>query len=250
MKEKLCKLTVLIAVMGICSLAITPIAKANDPAPGEGAYVGAFIGMGSGLVSGKVTSFPTANGAGRRGTFEVDRGGIVGLSGIQGGAWMGYGLRTADDLYLGFEIHGAASDEKVELTSSVGIQDDDGTAITSASAKRKWTSGGALRLGYYVNNDTLFALKGGVAVSEFEVKVGSSKDDYYAGGPQVGGSIETRLSKVDPNLSLRLEYVYTNYLTADIIGMNNVGRANGPTGNDSEITGEDSAGRIGLQYSF
>ena len=101
-----------------------------------------------------------------------------------------------------------------------------------------------------MNADTLFALKGGVAVSEFDVTIGSKSETYYAGGPQVGGSIETRLSKVDPNLSLRLEYVYTDYLTADILGAPGQGVKGAGAGNDSELTGHDSAGRIGLQYSF
>ena len=126
MRAKGLKVMVGLAALGLCSLVLNPIAKA-DPAPGEGAYLGAFIGYGSGLARGEVTSFPTAEGAGRRGTFKADRGGILGLSGIQGGGWAGYGLKTADDLYFGFELSAAASDEKVELTSSVGIQDNDGT---------------------------------------------------------------------------------------------------------------------------
>ena len=250
LKFKQSKLIALFSFMLAFSLVTGSLTPAKASAPGEGAYVGAFVGFGTGLVSGKVESFTTVQGAGRRGTFENDRGGVLGLSGIQGGGWLGYGIKTADDLYFGLEITAAASDEKVELTSSVGLQDDDGTEITSASAKRNFTTGGALRVGYYVNPDTLFALKGGVAVSTFDVKIGAQSEDYWAGGPQVGGSIETRLSKVDPNLSIKLEYTYTNYLTADVIGFDSIGRAGGPTGNNSEITGEDSAGRIGIQYSF
>ena len=177
---------------------------------------------------------------------SADRGGL-GLSGIQGGGWLGWGMKTADDLYFGAEISGAGSDEKIELTSSVGLQDSDGQSITSASAKRNWVAGGALRVGYYVNASTLFSLTGGIAVSQFDVDIGSDSQQYYAGGPQVGAQVETQLSKIDPNLSLRMEFVYTDYLTADINGMDGVGQN---SGNDSELTGSDSAGRIGVAYRF
>jgi hypothetical protein len=222
-----------------------PNAKA-DTAPGEGFYTGAFVGYGTGIVQAKVTSFATTTGAGRRGTFESERGGL-GLSGIQGGGWLGWGMKTADDLYFGAEISGAGSDEKIELTSSVGIQADDGDSITKATAKRNWVAGGAVRVGYYVNAQTLFSLTGGIAVSQFDVDIGSDSKQYYAGGPQVGAQVETNLSKIDPNLSLRMEFVYTDYLTADINGFDGVSTG---TGNDSELTGSDSAGRVGVAYRF
>lgn len=248
------------AFMIAASLVTLPKAKAADFAPGEGGYVGAFLGFGTGLVQAKVSrteggtvSNDDAN------TYELERGGL-GLSGIQGGGYAGWGLKTADDIYVGIEIGGAASDEKFELTAANAIitdaddsQGGNGAALSigKISAERNWTAGGALRVGYYVNPDTLFALKGGVAVSQFDVTIGSSKNTYYAGGPQVGGSIETRLSKLDPNLSLRIEFVYTDYLTADILGSaGQVQTGAGTGGVDNTITGHDSAGRIGVQYSF
>ena len=229
-------------------------------APGEGAYLGAFLGHGTGIIQAKARVFDVSGSQfnpGSEATFESKRGGL-GLSGIQGGGWFGYGLKTADDLYFGIEGSFSASDEKIELTSSVGLQEDGAAAgsnsntITKITAERNWVGGGALRVGYYVNKDTLFALSGGVAVSQFDVKIGSSKETYYAGGPQIGGSITTNLTKVDPNLSLRMEVVYTDYLTADINGQNGITRGTNVASdnNDSELTGNDTAGRIGLTYRF
>ncbi|HIJ51212.1 MAG TPA: hypothetical protein HPP54_09205 [Nitrospinae bacterium] len=237
------------ALMIVASFVATPNAKA-DTAPGEGFYTGAFLGYGSGLISADVTSIARAGGGlNENATFKSDRGGL-GLSGIQGGGWLGWGMKTADDLYFGAEISGAGSDEKIELSSTVGIKDDDGvTNITSMSAKRNWVAGGAVRVGYYLNTSTLFSLTGGVAVSQFAVKIGSDKETYYAGGPQVGAQVETQLSKIDPNLSLRMEFVYTDYLTADISGMDGVGEGTGAD-NNSELTGSDSAGRVGIVYRF
>jgi len=250
------KLLVALAVVCVASFAVSNNAQAADASPGEGAYVGAFIGHGTGIVTPKVQVFDIDNGGAQgsnSATFEADSGGL-GLSGIQGGGWLGYGLKTADDLYIGLEISGAGSDEKIELTSSVDLTDHpDSAAISTASATRNWVAGGSLRVGYYVNADTLLAFSGGVAVSQFEVKIGAESDTFYAGGPQIGGSITTRLSKVDPNLSLRMEIVYTDYLTADINGIDGADiNASGNAGknNDSELTGSDTAGRIGISYSF
>jgi hypothetical protein len=238
-----------ITMMFAATFLITSNSIAADSAPGEGVYAGAFIGYGTGIVNGDVTTNATTNGAGRRGTFSIDRGGF-GLSGIQGGGWMGWGMKTADDLYFGAEISGAGSDEKIELKSSVALQDADGDTITSATAKRNWVAGGALRVGYYINSETLFSLTGGVAISQFDVSIGSDKETHYAGGPQVGAQVETNLSKIDPNLSLRMEFVYTDYLTADINGANGVGEVRGNGLGKSELTGSDSAGRVGVTYRF
>ena len=248
-------------MFGLCfaaSLSVASIANATDYAPGEGGYVGAFMGFGTGMIQAKVNTLENANHSAvtESNTIELERGGL-GLSGIQGGGYAGWGLKTADDLYFGVEIGGAGSDEKFEITSSKGVKviDREGgtpvTTFTTISAKRNWVAGGAVRVGYYINTETLFALKGGIAVSQFDLTTGSTSETYYAGGPQMGASVETKLSKIDPNLSLRMEFVYTDYLTADILG--SAGQAQstaGTGGTDNTITGHDSAGRIGIQYSF
>jgi hypothetical protein len=240
-------------VMFLSSFGAISKAKA-DAAPGEGFYVGAFMGHGTGIVEAKVATLAANNNDQvTAATYETDGGGL-GLTGIQGGGWAGWGIKTADDLYFGTEVSFAGSDEEIKLTSSADISDGEtSTAITSASAKRNWVAGGAVRVGYYVNKDTLFALSGGVAVSQFDVSIGDDDNTYYAGGPQMGASITTNLSKLDPNLGLRLEFVYTDYLTAETNGFEGAnvnGRGTSADNNDSELTGSDSAGRIGLTYRF
>lgn len=239
------------ALMIAASMVAAPNAKASELAPGEGIYAGAFMGFGTGILQAKVTGL-NANAK----TFETERGGL-GLSGIQGGGWLGWGLKTADDLYFGAEVSGAGSDEKIKLTSSAPLANDDGSVggnISSISIKRNWTAAPALRVGYYVNKDTLFSISGGFAVSEFDVDIGSQSDSYFAGGPQAGASITTRLSKLDPNLSLRLNLTYTNYMTASLYAnrATSTTRSGAAVREDTmnELTGHDSAGRIGVQYSF
>ena len=253
MKLNRINFTRLSGIVLAASLMVGTSAYADGTAPGEGFYVGAFVGHGTGVIEPKVKVLDM-DSAGRNGggttTFETDRGGL-GMTGIQGGGWFGWGMKTADDLYFGLEGSMAGSDEKIKLTSSTDIAADNNSAITSATATRNWVGGASARVGYYVNSDTLFAISGGVAVSQFDVEIGSSSETYYAGGPRFGGSITTRLSKIDPNLSLRIEYLYTDYLTADINGQNGAGTSSGGgANNDSELTGSDSAGRIGLTYAF
>ena len=242
------------AFMLAASLVAAPKAKADGAAPGEGYYAGAFLGMGLGILQAKINSNSTNDDrTGDSLNYDTDRGGL-GLSGIQGGTWLGWGMKTPDDVYFGAEATFVGSDEKIELTTNALKAETEGESsnqvITSISAQRTWTAGGALRVGYYVNADTLFSVKGGIAVSEFAVDIGSSSENYYAGGPQVGASIETRMSKIDPNLSVRFEGVYTDYLTADVLGQAGVGRTTGSTGHDTELTGHDMAARLGIQYSF
>ncbi len=97
MRLKGMKLMVALALLGASSLVLSPLAQAADPAPGEGAYAGAFIGFGTGILQAKVQVYELSTGQTTAGTYETDRGGL-GLSGIQGGGWLGWGLNTADDL--------------------------------------------------------------------------------------------------------------------------------------------------------
>ena len=239
-------------VMLVASFIAAPNAKA-DKAPGEGLYLGAFVGFGTGILQAKVTGLE-ANSR----TFETERGGI-GLSGIQGGGNVGWGMKTADDIYLGAELTFMGSDEKIRLTSSTPLSNDDsgiGGRISEITVQRNWSASPSVRVGYYVNQDTLFSLSGGFSVSEFDVDIGNDADTYYAGGPSMAGSLTTRLSKLDPNLSLRLDFTYTNYLTASVFDRSGTAqsrnRTTGSQGGDAanELTGHDSAGRIGVQYSF
>ena len=236
------------ALMIAASMVAAPNAKASDLAPGEGFFAGAFVGFGTGILQAKVTGLEAGAN-----TFETARGGI-GLSGIQGGGWTGWGFKTADDIYIGAELSGHGSDEKFELTASSALSSDNGTIggnITSIQIKRNWSATPALRIGYYVNKDTLFSIKGGFAVSEFDVDIGDSSEQYYAGGPQFGATIDSRISKIDPNLSIRMEFLITNYLTADVLGRDGQGtRTGGGTGYQAELTGIDTAGRVGLTYNF
>jgi hypothetical protein len=259
------KIKLIIATLGMLSLVSSSAVSADGFAPGEGLYLGAFVGGGMGIVQPKVvtedhgtrtTNSATQNHDGHNGgTFEATDGGL-GLAGMEGGGTIGYGYKMGD-LYAGLEGEMAAGDIKFKLTSATpvtlsgSVESGDQKTLSTVEATKDWTGGMFGRLGYYVNTDTLVSFRGGVLVSKFDVKTTGSEDfseTFYGGGPSFGASLESRITAIDPNLSVRMGAVYTDFLTASVFGLgSNVAHANG---HNSEVTGSALSTRIGLQYSF
>jgi hypothetical protein len=124
-------------------------------------------------------------------------------------------------------------------------------AGTVVKAEKKWTGGLSGRIGYYINPDTLFAFRGGVLVSKFDVSYGTAfSETFYGGGPSVGLSMESKLAAIDPNLNLRIGAVYTDYLTAPVSGIGTMINASDQSETNSEVTGSGLSARIGMTYSF
>ena len=258
------KVKLIIAAVAMLSLVSSSAVYADNFSPGEGLYLGGFVGGATGIVQPKVvTQGGSMDARGvlteAGGTFEATDGGL-GLMGISGGGWVGYGYKMGD-LYAGLEGEMAVEDVKFKLTSDTSIQmqsiNGAGTTytVTAVEATREWTGGMFGRIGLYVNPDTLLAVRGGVLVSKFNVKVTGNtdySDDFYGGGPSVGASLESRLSAIDPNLSLRMDTVYTDYLTASVfsIGADPASSVANVSGSDNEVTGSSLSARIGFTYSF
>jgi len=260
------KVKLIIAAVAILGLVSSSAVYADGFAPGEGLYIGAFGGAGMGIVQPKVKTLGAitnqddggVHDGHAGGTFEATDGGL-GLAGAEGGGMLGYGYKMGDG-YIGLEGEMAAGDVKFKLTSlnpvtfSGSEEDENHVTVSTIEATKEWTGGIFGRVGYYVNADTLVSFRGGVLVSKFEVKQTGSpsySEDYYGGGPSFGGSIESRLSAVDPNLSIRIGMVYTDFLTASVFSIGtNKGNIGTTTGHDSEVTGSALSARVGFQYSF
>jgi len=258
------KVKLIIAVAALLGMVSSSAVYADAFAPGEGLYLGAFAAAGSGMVQPKVQTTDTCtistgnttNGrcSGTAALFEATEGGL-GLEGTEGGVWLGYGYKMGD-LYAGLEGEWAGGDVEIKLTSDTALviddgtndQDDDTNEITSASAKKDWTGGAFGRLGYYVNPSTLLSFKAGVLVSKFDVDWGTLSEEFYGGGPAFGADLTSTVTAIDPNLSVRIGAVYTDFLTVDAnVGLG--GDTYGGTTN-SEVTGSALSARIGIQYSF
>jgi len=254
------KIKKLMAAASVFILFATPTSYADGFAPAEGLYIGGLFAAGSGIVQPRVQTSNEAargqSGSASAGVFETTEGGL-GLTGIEGGAVVGYGYKMGD-LYAGLEGEWLASDVEFKLTSSVAIDLNRNSAgivrtdetLSEISAKKTWTGGAFGRLGYYINSNTLFSAKGGVLVSEFDVAYSGSDsqaETYYAGGPAFGLSMDSSIAAIDPNLNLRIGAVYTDFLTASVQG---IGTESGGGDVNSEVTGEGLSARVGLTYSF
>ena len=255
------KVKLIIAAVAMLGLASGSVAYADGYAPGEGLYVGGFYGIGMGMVQPTVKTQGVSTGTSAKGsdggTFTAAEGGI-GLEGGEGGAWLGYGYKMGD-FYAGIEGEWAGGDVEFELTSSVAVEINDGSsdqgtctsgacAITKIAVKKEFSGGMFGRVGYYVNPDTLLAVRGGVLVSKFDVDYGSLSESYYGGGPAIGVSLSSRLAALDPNLSIRMGAVYTDFL--EVAANGGIGTMTETHEQHSSITGSALSARIGVAYSF
>jgi len=249
------KVKLVIAAFAMLSLGSSSAVYADGFAPGEGMYLGAFVGHAAGHVSAKVKSDETGQsnvgGNNSETIIEFKDGGLA-LNGVEGGAWLGYGYKMGD-LYAGIESDFAGGGGKFEISSSNTIMVTnngvDAEILDKISAEMMWNGGIAGRIGYYVNPDTLLSFKGGISAAKFETTFAGISESFYGGGPRFGASLESRISAIDPNLSVRLTANYVDYLTARAASFGNNGVDSDGTTN-VEISGAAYNARLGVQYSF
>ena len=255
------KVKLVIAAVSMLLLFSGSVASADGFAPAEGLYIGLFGGHGAGHVSAKLdattaTVDSSDDTTTTTTTAELTDGGI-GLSGALGGAWVGYGYKMGP-LYAGFEWDFSAGGEKFEATCAgagcdIGKQwgGDGGSTVevlNSVKAEVQWNTSGGGRIGYYLNPNTLLAIRGGIAASKFDVSTSLDSASYYGGGPAFAASIQSTLSDIDPNLSLRMEYLFVDYMDAPLSGWGDTSSSK-PAVNYS-VSGQVYQGRLGLAYSF
>jgi len=251
------KVKLIIATVAFLGLATSPTVYADSFAPGEGMYIGAFVGHAAGHVSAKVKATEMAGQCGfscttsTTSTVEITDGGLA-LNGVEGGGWLGYGYKMGD-LYVGFETDfaGGGGKFKVDSDKLLDTTNNDVTVanLGSVSAEMEWSGGAAARLGYYVNQDTLFAIKMGISAAKFEAKWGSESEKFYGGGPALGASLQSRISAIDPNLSIKLAANYVDYLTAPVKSIGSISSDSDNT-TKSEVSGAAYNARLGVAYSF
>jgi hypothetical protein len=247
------KMKLIMSAVAVLSLATSPAVYAEGFAPGEGMYLGAFVGHSAGHVSAKVVATEVEGQAttATTNTLEITDGGLA-LNGVEGGGWIGYGYKMGD-LYVGFEGDFAGGGGKFKITSDKALattnNDTQALNLSEVSAEMKWSGGASARIGYYINADTLFAIRGGISAAKFDAKWANESESFYGGGPAFGASLQSRISAIDPNLSVKLAANYVDYMTAPVYGIGNItGDEDGST--DSEVSGAAYNARLGIVYSF
>jgi len=249
------KIKLIMAATAMLCLTASPVVYADGFAPGEGMYLGAFVGHAAGHVSAKVTATETDIQATAESvnTLEITDGGLA-LNGVEGGGWIGYGYKMGD-LYVGFEGDFAGGGGEFKVTSDVALSSTTQTTtdttedLTEASAKMKWSGGASGRIGYYINDDTLFALRAGISAAKFDVKWAAQSESFYGGGPAFGASLQSRISAIDPNLSVKLAANYVDYMTAPVSGIGSI-LNDSDNSTNSEVSGAAYNARLGIVYSF
>jgi hypothetical protein len=213
------KVKLVIAAVAMLGLVSGSAAYAAGFAPGEGLYIGGFAAGTTGIVQPTVTTTAgtgaAAGGSEAGGTFQATDGGL-GMIGIEGGGWLGYGFKMGD-VYGGIEGEMSAGDVQFRLTSATGIDIGSGSGneaqdVTEVQATKDWTGGMFGRIGLYLNPNTLLSFKGGVLVSKFDVSYTGQSETFYGGGPSFGLDLESTVSAIDDNLNVRLGAVYTQSL--------------------------------------
>ena len=247
------KIKLIIASAAMLCLTASPAVYADGFAPGEGLYLGAFVGHSAGHVSAKVVATEVEGQAtvATANTLEIKDGGLA-LNGMEGGGWIGYGYKMGD-LYVGFEGDFAGGGGKFKITSDKALATTNGDVqsldLSEVSAEMKWSGGASGRIGYYINDDTLFALRAGISAAKFDAKWADESETFYGGGPAFGASLQSRISAIDPNLSIKLAANYVDYMTAPVSGIGNVDQdSDGST--NSEVSGAAYNARLGIVYSF
>jgi opacity protein-like surface antigen len=248
------KLKLAMAAAAILSLTASPAVYADGFAPGEGMYLGAFVGHAAGHVSAKVEAIDRNSKSlapNTTDTYEFKDGGLA-VNGMEGGGWIGYGYKMGD-LYVGFEGDFAGGGGKFKLTSDTPLttRNSDVTVddLSEVSAEMQWNGGAGGRIGYYVNEDTLFSIKVGISAAKLEVKYADETENFYAGGPRFGAAIESRISAIDPNLSVKLAGNYVDYMNAKISGIGNISSSRQDSTSNT-VSGGAYNMRLGIQYSF
>ncbi|HVC50107.1 MAG TPA: outer membrane beta-barrel protein [Burkholderiales bacterium] len=163
-----------------------------------------------------------------------------GASGINSGVFGGYG-HAWHQVYLGFEINAEASNaiwQQNRVTSGSGGRD--------YSVRERGGYGGALRLGYVMNEGSLLYFHYGLESSTFETNYNRGPNYPYdennrLRGKRFGVGVELPLGS---NLFWRMEYDYTHY--PDL----NFKTAQPGNPDIVNISNSDNLYRIGLLYRF
>ena len=90
----------------------------------------------------------------------------------------------------------------------------------------------------------MLTAKAGIQVARFEAKTTGGGEKFYGGGPRYGVSME---SEIMDGLSVRIEWLYTDYDAARVV---NLGVVDSSEGSDVKIGGSMHQSRAGLAYAF
>ena len=196
----------------------------NSPPPGYApeSWTGFFAGLygGAGAIVDEI-ALPGLGSGSLNG---------IGGEGLLGGGMVGYDYQFASRWVAGLQGEIGITD----LTTDLSIP-----GLISLDAQPEWTAAVSGRLGWLPVPETMLYLIGGYSYADYNVDISlggsaSFSEDYH--GFHVGTGMETYLN---PNLTARVEYRYTQY-----------GDEDWGTSGFVKVEPSSHEGRIGLAWKF
>ena len=218
------KLQKLAPVLLLSTVAGTAYADGDD----SGLYFGAGVGVESFESAGFLNVGPTAlPSTGTTPPVVVDAAINVDLgdTDFAGTIYLGYGfdfdelfdIDALEDLYLALEVNATFSSIKADANLQTSLEPVISTlTAVSSSLELNNSYGVSLLPGFWVTEDVLVYLRGGVVWGHIESKIiGAISNDTKTTnqfGGQFGGGLEYGVTE---NVNLRAEYIYTAYQSFD-----------------------------------
>jgi outer membrane immunogenic protein len=182
------KILLISLIAAPAAIIATPTMAASNP--GNGAF---YAGVG---LTRDTADFDTKISTSGTTLVESDASG----TGVGGNLFTGYGYTFCNGAYLGGEVFGSLSslEHKTNLPTTGNL-----------SLKLKNSYGISALPGYWITDNSLLYARVGYVRSKFEESLqGLASHNHELNGLQLGIGLQTTL--VD-NLSLRGEYIHTNY---------------------------------------
>ena len=204
-----------------------------DAAP---TWTGFYVGLESGVVSGSSNQIA----GGPKGVGPISPGYTV-TGGLVGGT-AGVNWQTGSNLALGLEADLAWADV-------AGLANEMAPFVFGAAVETRehWFGTGRGRLGWTTSDGIMFYATGGVAGAIVEAEVMTPTiplvtDSQYRWGGIYGGGVE---AKIDPNWSLKLEYLQVQFQSTRYF-------VNPPAGisTRSDVQLFNEILRFGIDYAF
>jgi outer membrane immunogenic protein len=261
--------------------------KGPPPAPAPvnnwtGFYVGGNVGYGWGNantdLNGSATTIVVIVGSTPfPNSFAFAASNRAHLDGVIGGGQIGYNYQSSPNWVLGLEADFQGSDQRggntfvapfsTVVCSSASFPPPtcnafttfNGTAVTNYNAKIDWFGTVRGRLGYLITPQVLFYGTGGLAYGDVEVSGNTVASFFKTSGNgvfsasktnvgfSVGGGIEGS-AWLPANWTWKLEYLYLDLGSLDVVTSLNFGSGTGTTTTHTHFT--DNIVRVGLNYQF
>lgn len=201
---------VLVYGIAAAALAATQSLAADPQGPGSASYPWSGLYFGGHVGFGKVVSTEDFDPNHNPNIVPRDPQWTFGAEGSAGGAFLGYNHLISDNALVGVEVEGNLS----SMTSLIR------PSAFGDHFRHPWSIAARSRLGFLPTPNTLLYASLGLAAGRFDYGDGywsqwswTTDLDYTGHGIQLGVGGEVF---VTPDLSVRLEAVYTRYATHSI----------------------------------